>query len=117
VPRGVNGSTSALEQLIFRSKLLSKQRRVQCGTHGEVLPAYVCCHLVPCGPAPLGFHEPDPDPDEPDDLQAWCDACDEVLEQHGEWNDESEAFAKIRLVCEFCFAALRERHGQVASGA
>ncbi|WP_305008998.1 hypothetical protein [Hymenobacter aranciens] len=43
-----------------------------------------------------------------DELNAWCDACDEVLLRIGEWNDESEAFAKIKLVCDACYFDMKE---------
>jgi hypothetical protein len=92
------------------------KRVISCGTHGEVLPAFVCCHLVQESDRPLGFVEPDVDPnDVDDDLQAWCGACDLMLQREGEWNDVSEGYANIRLVCEFCFAKLRETHHRPVS--
>ena len=94
---------------------MQNERTIVCGTHGEVLPAYVCAHLAFSETAPLGFNQPDLDPGDTE-AQAWCDGCDAVLEKHGEWNEESEAFADIRLVCEFCFAALRERHQHSVAG-
>jgi hypothetical protein len=37
-------------------------------------------------------------------VNAYCDACDVRLERAGgEWNDEVEAEAGIRLICEGCF--------------
>jgi hypothetical protein len=94
---------------------MSERRKVQCGTHGTVGSAYVCCHLVRGDCEPLGFNEPEYDPDDTEG-QAWCDKCEEVLEAHGEWNQASEAFANIRLVCEFCFAAMRERNFKPRAG-
>ncbi|MET1078799.1 MAG: hypothetical protein ABWY06_12340 [Pseudomonas sp.] len=92
------------------------KRKVSCGTHGEVLPAIVCCHLVAASEQVLGFNEPEADPEDPDDLQGWCDACNAFLEAQDGWNDKSEAFADLKIVCEFCFAALRQRHGRSATG-
>ena len=43
-----------------------------------------------------------------DELNAWCDACDEVLVEAGEWNEKSEAFAKIKLVCDRCFFEMKK---------
>jgi uncharacterized protein YjaG (DUF416 family) len=43
-----------------------------------------------------------------DELNAWCDSCDEVLTKVGEWNDESEAFAKIKLICDACFFEMKK---------
>jgi len=42
---------------------------------------------------------------------AWCCARDEVLMREGAWNDISEAFARPKLICEFCFAAAKQKHG------
>ena len=86
-----------------------ESRLVECGTHGTVSPAYVCCHLVKGAVHALGFNEPELEPDDPEG-QAWCNACEAVLDREGEWNEVSEAFADIKLICEFCFAALRNKH-------
>jgi len=56
----------------------------------------------------VGFHTPD-GPD--GDGQAWCDACEETRAREGEWNDRSEAFADIRLLCAQCFARARAAIG------
>ncbi|TYZ06210.1 hypothetical protein FY528_18920 [Hymenobacter lutimineralis] len=60
----------------------------------------------------VGFYEPfASDPSvvyANDELNAWCDACDEVLTRVGEWNDESEGFAKIKVVCDACFFDMKE---------
>lgn len=45
---------------------------------------------------------------EDDDFQAWCNECERVRQQEGEWNGKSEAFAKIKLVCDKCYFAMRE---------
>ena len=60
-----------------------------------------------------GFHEPfesDPSIDPEDGYQGWCDECEKVRFQEGEWNDVSEGFAKIRLVCEHCFFEMKQRN-------
>ena len=83
---------------------------VECCTHGNRYPAYVCQHLNLH--TPVGFYEPfasDPSVTYAnDELSAWCEACDEVLAEAGEWNDESEAFAKIKLVCDVCFFEMKK---------
>lgn len=83
---------------------------VECCTHGDRYPAYVCQHLNLH--TPVGFYEPfasDPTVTYAnDELSAWCEACDEVLTEVGEWNDESEAFAKIKLVCDVCFFEMKK---------
>lgn len=86
---------------------------VQCGTHGNVGSAFVCSHLLTQGP-PLGFHEADFDPEDPEP-QAWCDTCEKAVQSAGDWTDDLVAWADIRLVCEFCFADLRAHHRKDAS--
>lgn len=83
-------------------------RNIQCGTHGSVGGAFICVHLLNDQHAPLGFNEPEVDPGE--EPQAWCDACDALVERDGEWNEENEKFADIKLVCEFCFARIKALH-------
>lgn len=42
---------------------------------------------------------------------AWCSACDEVLlKEGGEWNDKSEAFAGVSILCEGCFETIRAKN-------
>jgi hypothetical protein len=76
----------------------------------QQIPAYVCQHLNL--QTPVGFCEPlasDPSTTYAnDELNAWCDACDEVLSKVGEWNDESERFAQIKLVCDVCYFDMKE---------
>jgi hypothetical protein len=83
---------------------------VHCGAHGERAPAFVCRHLV--RGSNLGFVEPagDHEPGAVDALTAWCDACEAVRTQQGGWNDESEAFAQVTLICSGCFEVSRGRN-------
>ena len=85
------------------------ENKVQCDEHGPCEAAFVCQHLAQ-GEG-LGFHVGYSE-DEPDELfpDAWCDACDDVLEKEGEWNDTAEAYADIKLVCSSCYADIRERN-------
>jgi hypothetical protein len=53
----------------------------------------------------VGFHTPG---DADDDDQAWCNACEQVRAREGEWNERSEAYAAIRLICNDCFQQARE---------
>lgn len=87
---------------------------VDCPTHGHTDVAFVCGHLVRAktGPA-VGFHQADFDPENRDwgDLNGWCDQCDAIHLAEGEWNEASEAFAGVTLVCSACFFDLKARHG------
>ena len=82
---------------------------VECAEHGVREATYVCQHLASAvGSGSHCGH----DDDEPDQLwpDAWCDACENVRESEGEWNDRSEAFAGIRLLCDGCYQRVRGRN-------
>jgi len=83
-------------------------RRISCGTHGEVGPAFVCGHLLRDRSTALGFNPATPEPGE--EPQAWCDDCDRAVLAAGDWTPELEERADIRLICEFCFETLRQIH-------
>jgi hypothetical protein len=86
-----------------------EEMKVECNIHGTSDATFVCQHL-PQGEK-LGFHRGF-DPDNPYALypDAWCDKCDEVLEQEGGWNDTSESFAGIKLLCSGCYTNAKERN-------
>lgn len=75
---------------------------VECPEHGTQGLAFVCRHLNLR--EPVGFVE-GYDPNDPDRslFQAWFGVADDVLVREGEWNDRSEAFRGIRLVCRVCY--------------
>ena len=88
-----------------------KQKKVDCGIHGYRRTAFVCQHLNLENPK--GFEEAfeavkGMDLEESEDFAAWCNECEEYrLSQNG-WNEESEKFADIKLVCEECYFELKE---------
>lgn len=90
-----------------------KAKAIDCETHGANRIAFVCQHLI--NSEDKGFEEAFPtykgmELDEEEDLQAWCDECEiERLRTDG-WNDESLAFAKIKLVCEDCYFEIKEKN-------
>lgn len=81
--------------------------RVNCGTHGRRAAAVVCCHLLEARDAIVGFIENCSDPD---DLQAWCARCEAMFLTAGELTDDFRRFNDFRVVCDFCYIAIRERH-------
>ena len=85
---------------------------VECGTHGKVRPAFVCCHLVETlrdGVARGLLWSRDED----GNVNAYCDVCDQLLEQAGgDWTKELEAQANIKLICEMCFRTIERVNGQ-----
>ena len=79
---------------------------VECLQHGLQRNAFVCNHII--SGEKVGFEEAfetweNMGLDDDDDLQAWCNACEEVRIEHDGWNDESMKFADIKLVCEKCY--------------
>ena len=82
---------------------------IHCGTHGTVGRAFACQHLKPDSVEPAGFLEPNLDPDDPDPF-AWCFSCEAMFEREGDWTKKLAAYVDMKLVCEFCYATIRERH-------
>jgi hypothetical protein len=92
---------------------LKEKYTVTCGIHGARRPAFVCRHLSK--DKYTGFHEPfesDASVDADEELQAWCDECEKVRLREGEWNDVSEAFANIRLICDQCFFVIKAKNSK-----
>jgi len=88
------------------------EKHVTCATHGEARAAFVCQHLNK--DKPTGFHEPiesDPLIEQEDGYQGWCDECEKVRVQEGEWNEVSEGFANIKMICSHCFFEIKRRNG------
>lgn len=84
---------------------MSEQNKlISCKIHGKQPITYICQHLAKSlrSGQRVGFnlaYEPDnPRPD------AWCDECEKVvMEAGGEWDDASEEFAGITIVCAACY--------------
>ena len=93
------------------------EQYVECCTHGKQQATFVCQHIVQSlkDGEPRGFwsaaHKSgDERPD------SWCSACeDKVNSTGGEWNDESEAFAGVTLLCGACYDRAKEmnRNSQI----
>ncbi len=73
---------------------------VNCPTHGEAYPAYVCGHLSKdpnqqwfCDYPSEGNAWPD----------AWCAACDRAFQKEGEWNEKNEQVLDAKLTCHCCY--------------
>ncbi|SFO46821.1 hypothetical protein SAMN05428949_5277 [Chitinophaga sp. YR627] len=87
-----------------------KDRYVKCSTHEYRRRAFVCRHLN--ATTKVGFEEAFETVEgmellEDDDFQAWCNECEAVRLQEGEWNDKSMAFARIKVVCEKCYFEMK----------
>jgi hypothetical protein len=88
------------QPLRMRCKGQPTMHRVECEEHGFQDETCVCKHLVSSSKTHqvVGFYwasEPRGD--------AWCDVCEKVRIAEGgasgDWNDRSEAFAGIQLLC------------------
>ncbi|MFS1945926.1 hypothetical protein BCU64_001180 [Vibrio lentus] len=67
---------------------------------------YVC--MSACRRKPSGFWSAEPEPGN-ERPESWCSACeDKVNSDGGEWNDESEAFAGVTLLCGACYDRAKE---------
>ena len=88
-----------------------KQMKVDCGIHGFRRSAFVCQHLNL--EKSKGFEEAfetskGMELENDDDFAAWCSECEEIRIKNDGWNENSEKFAKIKLVCEECYFELKE---------
>jgi hypothetical protein len=87
----------------------TEDKKVDCERHGKRFYAFVCQHLLV--DKKIGFWEPFESDStkeyENGELNAWCDECDKILMEQGEWNDISEGFAQIKLVCDICFFEMK----------
>jgi len=88
-----------------------KDKYMQCEAHEYRRIAFVCKHLN--HDTKVGFEEAfetfeNMELSDEDDFQAWCDECEAVRQKEGEWNDNSMAFAGIKVVCEKCYFEMKE---------
>ena len=84
---------------------------VNCHIHGEQQEAFVCSHLseaLETGDRVGFFWSREPRGD------AWCAACEMVRVREGgltgDWNETSEKFAGIKIVCGAIYDRLRKLH-------
>ncbi|OYU25293.1 MAG: hypothetical protein CFE41_22135 [Burkholderiales bacterium PBB2] len=80
---------------------------IGCGEHGERVSAVVCGHMLRGELAPAGFVENSSDPN---DLQAWCSACEELYLGEGEMTEAFRRFNRMSIVCVDCYAEAKVRH-------
>jgi hypothetical protein len=84
---------------------------VECSEHGPQEATFVCRHVVGSlrDRQPVGFWTSDREVPRPD---AWCSACQKVVQAAGgEWDDDSEAFAGVTLLCGACYDEARRLNG------
>ena len=79
-----------------------------CSLHKKEATAIICIHLRDMEDHHIGFNVP---ADIKNDLQAWCNACEKVLNAAGKWTNDACAFADFRPCCVGCFISLKRRFG------
>ncbi len=94
-------------ELGIKKMKIEEKSSIRCGTHGTRTPAIVCCHMTQAKDLVVGFVENSSDPD---DLQAWCAACEHLYLEEGDKTERFKAFNDFKVVCDFCYASLKERH-------
>ena len=77
-----------------------------CERHGTQPYALICAHLAQN--SNLSYYLVEEEPGEP--AQAWCQACDTVLEAECGWTDHADEQADWKLFCRMCFDEALERH-------
>ena len=80
---------------------------ISCSRHGERASAIVCRHHLNVRDRAVGFVE---NSDDPDDLQAWCDDCEDLFLREGDKTEAFLAFNDFALVCVDCYIQLRASH-------
>lgn len=87
-------------------------KSVECRDHGTTPATFVCRHLatgVACGYWPADDAGDDPWPD------AWCDACEGVVQHEGDWTPAAMAFCDLTLLCTHCYDEARARNASIAA--
>jgi hypothetical protein len=80
--------------------------RISCA-HGERPSAVVCCHMIRAKDKIVGFVENRADPN---DLQAWCGACEAMYISEGDRTPSFLAFNDMALVCDICYSQFKAHH-------
>jgi hypothetical protein len=103
------GKTTVKDRRVEERSMKKEVNTVDCEQHGQQPETFVCQHVVQSlyTNKRVGFRwADDPENPRPD---AWCTACNELLsEAGGEWNDRTESFAGVKLLCGACYDRARE---------
>ena len=79
---------------------------IQCAKHGVTPYCLICQHLR--GGSGLWYFAIRAEAGEP--AQAWCESCDEILEQEQGWTDRADLQANWKLFCTACYETILGRH-------
>ncbi len=84
---------------------------ITCALHQNRIAAVVCRHHLSKAAA-VGFVE---NSDDPQDLQAWCDACETLFVSEAELTEKFREFCDFVVVCVDCYAECKVRHTIVSN--
>lgn len=93
--------------IVTLQQVASESVSIACAIHGNGTSAVVCRHHISVKDLSVGFVE---NSDDPDDLQAWCAACERLFISEGEMTKAFRAFNDFVLVCVDCYAEIKARH-------
>jgi hypothetical protein len=93
-------------------EILSNPTQISCH-HGSRPAAVVCCHMLTVKDSVVGFVENSSDPN---DLQAWCEACEAMFIGEGDRTERFLAFNDRQIVCDVCYGDLKSRHSRPGAG-
>jgi hypothetical protein len=82
----------------------SDDRIIECRTHGIGQMTFVCEHLAGDPKREWFSDVPTSSKPWPD---AWCNECDQIYQEQGEWNDNNSGRIEIKLLCHRCYESLR----------
>jgi len=81
---------------------------VNCSIHGETQRSFVCTHLLGESTG-MGFNRRSPSDEDPFP-DAWCDNCEIIRAEHGDWDNVPEHLQSIALLCSGCYERARIRN-------
>lgn len=87
---------------------------IDCDCHGKRVAAVVCRHMVKTKEKVVGFVENSSDPN---DLQAWCDACEAMFIREKEMTPAFIEFNDMVIVCVVCYQQLKIQHSHIPESA
>ena len=85
------------------------QYTVNCDTHGMQTGTIICRHIINAQDKIVGFVE---NSDDPQDLQAWCDACEALFLQEDGMTETFMQFCDAGVVCTDCYQLFKQRHSR-----
>jgi len=80
---------------------------IDCACHGKSTASIVCGHLTKNNGQALGFIE---NTDDPEDLQAWCYACEYLYNLEQDLTEKFKEFNSFSVVCCQCYQGIKVKH-------